>query len=123
MYLRNRHKTSDYKNYQREIYEDLRGVDWPFEDEPVSFHIEAGFSTRAADIDNVLKPLLDTFQNIYDNFNDNKVYYVEAQKAIVPKGQEYLWIRVNRYVDGLLHRETTASEVPGLEEDEINRSK
>lgn len=95
MYLRNRHKTAAYKNYQMEIRDELRGIEWPFGTTPVAFDIDAGFSTRAADIDNVLKPLLDTFQGIYDEFNDNKVWRLEATKYIVPKGREFLRVRIH----------------------------
>ena len=78
------------------------GYEWPYADQQVSFHIEAGLSARQADIDNVIKPLLDTFQSIYHEFNDNKVYYVEAHKKIVPKGDEYIWVRVRDYDAGIL---------------------
>ena len=77
-----------------EIKDELRGVEWPFNDNPVAFFVEAAFSSRLADLDNVIKPLLDTFQSIYEEFNDNKVYYVELQKRIVPKGEEYIKVRV-----------------------------
>ena len=90
-------KTSEYEAYQQEVRDEMLGIEWPFSNEQVAFHVEAGLSARQADIDNVLKPLLDTFQGIYEEFNDNKVYYIEANKAIVPKGDEYLWIRIRRY--------------------------
>ena len=77
-----------------EILDELKGTEWPFGNSPVNFDIDAGFSTRAADIDNVLKPLLDTFQSIYDDFNDNKVYGLTATKYIVPKGKEFLVVRI-----------------------------
>lgn len=95
MYLRNRHKTAAYKNYQMEIRDELMGVEWPFGTNPVKFDIDAGFSTRAADIDNILKPLLDTFQSIYEDFNDNKVYELIATKYIVSKGDEFLRVRIS----------------------------
>ena len=94
-------KTKDYLDYQMEIKDELMGYEWPYADEQVSFHIEAGLSARQADIDNVIKPLLDTFQSIYHEFNDNKVYYVQAHKKIVPKGDEYIWVRVGRYDSSL----------------------
>lgn len=78
-----------------EILDELKGIDWPFGTSPVSFDIDAGFSTRAADIDNVLKPLLDTFQSVYDDFNDNRVYELKATKYIVPKGKEFLLVRIS----------------------------
>lgn len=95
MYLRNRHKTADYKNYQMEIRDELLGVEWPFGSSPVRFEIDAGFSTRAADIDNVMKPLLDTFQAVFEDFNDNKVYEIVGNKFIVPKKEEFLVVRIS----------------------------
>ena len=92
--MRNKHKTADYLAYQNEIRDELMGTAWPFGAEQVSFFVEAGVSTRAADLDNTIKPLLDTFQNIFDEFNDNKVYHIELDKTIVPKGEEFLSVRI-----------------------------
>ena len=94
-------KTKDYEAYQTEMLDELIGVEWPFENDFVSFTVEAGLSARQADLDNILKPLLDTFQGIFSEFNDNKVYHIQANKKIVPKGEEYLWIRVKRYEEGI----------------------
>jgi len=85
-----------YIDYQNELRDEIRGVEWPFGDEQVTFYIVAGFSNRAADIDNVIKPLLDTYQGIFEEFNDNKVYHAELHKTIVPKGREFLYVRVGR---------------------------
>ena len=70
------------------------GTSWPFGDSMVSFDVVAGLSNRAADLDNVIKPVLDTFQSIYEEFNDNKVYEIHLTKEIVPKGDEYLEVSV-----------------------------
>ena len=70
------------------------GQQWPFSNVPLHWEVEAGLSARQADLDNLFKPLLDTFQVIYDEFNDNKVYGISAKKCIVPKGQEYFSIRI-----------------------------
>ena len=63
------------------------------------FLVTAGLSNRGADIDNVIKPLLDTFQSIYEDFNDNKVYGIYLMKDIVPKGEEYLDVSVRKVND------------------------
>lgn len=86
-------------------------IQWPFGKDEVSFHVEVGLSSRAADLDNTIKPLLDTFQGIFDEFNDNKVNYIELHKEIVPKGAEYLWIRVREYNAGIYPREGD-TEIP-----------
>ena len=87
-------KSPEYVAYQNEIRADLIGTAWPFKTDPVSFLVNAGLSNRGADIDNVIKPILDTYQGIFEEFNDNKVYYVELHKEIVKKGEEFLRIRV-----------------------------
>ena len=77
------------------------GVDWPFGSDKVIFLVVAGLSNRGADIDNVIKPLLDTFQSMYEDFNDNKVYGVYLLKDIVPKGEEYLDVTIRKLDDGV----------------------
>lgn len=95
MYWRGkRNKTAEYVAYQNEIRDQLMDVSWPFASEFVCFEIEAAFSNRAADLDNIMKPILDTYQQTFEEFNDNKVYKINANKRIVGKGDEYLRVRV-----------------------------
>lgn len=89
-------KSAEYLAYQNEIRDELMGVDWPFGKDEVIFLVQAGLSNRGADIDNVIKPLLDTFQSLYEDFNDNKVYGVYLMKDIVPKGEEYLDVTIRK---------------------------
>ena len=112
-------KTSQYEAYQEEIREELKGLEWPFGTELVSFHVEAGLSARQADLDNIIKPLLDTLQGIYEDFNDNKVYYIELHKTIIPKGEEYLDLRVRGYTEGIYTGPESSQEQTGWEKDEI----
>lgn len=97
MFYRNKKKTREYVEYQHEIRDELMGTTWQFGDQPVEFDFTAGVSTRAADLDNVIKPLLDTYQNIYSEFNDNKVYKIKAHKEIVKKGDEFLRVTIRYY--------------------------
>ena len=76
MYYRGKNKTREYLDYQNEIRDELIGVEWPFKDHPVSFHVNVGLSSPLADLDNVFKPFFDTLQAIYADFNDKKVYYI-----------------------------------------------
>ena len=64
-----------------------------------TFTITAGLSNRGADLDNVMKPLFDTYQSIYSDFNDNKVYHIEAFKDIVKKGEEYIDVTIKEWKD------------------------
>ena len=84
-----------YLDYQNELRDEMQGKEWPFALDLVSFFIVAGFSNKGADLDNVLKPLFDTYQGIFEEFNDNKVYHTELHKTIMPKGKEFLYVRVS----------------------------
>ena len=90
-------KSTDYVAFQKQIADELLDIEWPFKDEQVSVIVDAGLSNRGADIDNVIKPILDTYQNVFEEFNDNKVYYIELHKHIVKKGEEFIRIRVSKY--------------------------
>ena len=59
-------KTPDYVAYQNEVRDDMMGTEWIFEDSQVAFEITVGLSNRGADIDNIIKPLLDTYQGIFN---------------------------------------------------------
>lgn len=55
--------------------------------------VEAAFSNKAGDLDNVFKPMLDSMVgSMDDDFDDKQVYEITARKRIVKKGQEYLHI-------------------------------
>lgn len=48
-----------------------------------------GFSSKAADIDNPCKPLIDLAQKKY-GFNDKMVFELNVRKCIVKKGEEFI---------------------------------
>ena len=85
-----RYKTPEYKQYERDVCLLL----------PKKITItnklflEFGFSSRASDIDNPIKNLLDILQKKY-KFNDNKIYSLHIEKEIVKIGDEYIkfWFR------------------------------
>ena len=87
-------KSADYVAFQNEIRDQLMGTEWKFGTDQVIVKVTAGFSNRGADLDNCIKPILDTYQNIYKEFNDNKVYKIELNKDIVQKGDEYLDVEI-----------------------------
>ena len=98
MFYRNKNKTTDYRNYQNEIRDELilDQAAWPFGVDNVEFQIHVGLSSKLADLDNVLKPLFDTYQSIYDEFNDKSVYKITATKELVAKGEEFLDVTVRK---------------------------
>ena len=93
------YKTADYLKYQYDIRDCLLGCEWPFGNHEVLFIVTAGVSNRNFDLDNIIKPLLDTYQSIYEDFNDNKVVGITLLKDIVPKGEEYLDVYIERTAD------------------------
>ena len=116
-------KQRQYIEYQNELRDEVRGVAWPFGDDQVYFYIVAGFSNRGADLDNVIKPLFDTYQGIFEEFNDNKVYYAELHKTIVAKGKEFLYVRVGRVdPDKIQEGSTHAKEAGKLFKTETNQT-
>ena len=95
-------KQLKYIQYQNELRAQLLGVAWPFEDSDLlEFKIIAGVSNKMADLDNVVKPLLDTYQYIFKKFNDNKVYHITLDKHITDKGKEYLYVKVEKWIASL----------------------
>ena len=89
------YKTANYKQFQDDVYDYLMGTEWPFADKPVKFLVYAGMSSKAADLDNIIKPLLDTYQNIYEEFNDKKVQAIFLSRSNVKRGGEYLRVHVS----------------------------
>ena len=86
-----RFKSNDYKNYEKKILfmlpaklniPDMMRIEFVF-----------GFSSKASDLDNPVKMILDIMQKKY-SFNDSSVWEMEIQKKIVPKGQEYMKINI-----------------------------
>lgn len=75
------------------------GTPWPFGSGRVTFYVTAQFSNKGADLDNCIKPLLDTFQSIYEEFNDKEVYHIELEKRLGKRGAEYIAVRIEPYVE------------------------
>ena len=51
-------------------------------------HLKIGVS-RGFDIDNAVKPFIDILQP-YFNFNDNRISYLQVEKDVIKKGEEYI---------------------------------
>lgn len=86
-----RYKSDKYNAYEMEML--LRLPPGKLPNPPYRVHYEFGFSNRLADFDNPCKPLGDILQKKY-GFNDNEIYEAHIRKVIVPKGQEYVKVRV-----------------------------
>lgn len=86
-----RYKTPEYKQYERDVLLLLPKIAIP--DGELSLYIQAGFSSKNADIDNIAKPFIDILQKKY-KFNDSRIFRLTLQKEIVPKGKEYIYFRI-----------------------------
>ena len=98
MFYRAKQMTREYREYREFIYEDIDNrKKWPFKPEDhLDFDVKVGFSSKLADVDNCIKPLLDTFQYMFD-FNDRYVFKVTIEKEYVKKGEEYFDVTVTEY--------------------------
>jgi Holliday junction resolvase RusA-like endonuclease len=82
-----RFKTQDYKTYEAEMFYLLPAK--IVMGEKVKLSITFGFSNKASDIDNPVKPFIDILQKRF-GFNDKTIYKLEVEKKIVKKGSEYI---------------------------------
>ena len=87
-------KSKVYNEFQKKVFEQLDFIKWPHEeDKALDVIVHFFFSNRQSDVDNGIKPLLDTLSTYY-KWNDNKVYTIAASKNIVPKGKEGIHVTI-----------------------------
>ncbi len=85
--------TKEYRQFKADVKELMGGEYGVHKKDQLKLTLIAGFSNRASDLDNAFKPILDSMQLCMD-FDDKQVYEIQALKAIVPKGEEYLYIKL-----------------------------
>ena len=89
-----RFKTPIYKSYEKELLLILPNLTIPEGD--LEIIITFGFSSKASDWDNPIKPFQDILQKRY-GFNDSRVYKATIIKDIVKKGKEYIKFNIVNY--------------------------
>tara|TARA_R100001244_G_scaffold120472_1_gene90075 strand:- start:202 stop:522 length:321 start_codon:yes stop_codon:yes gene_type:complete len=82
-----RFKTPTYKKYEKELLLLLPKLTIP--EGNLAIIITFGFSSKASDWDNPIKPFQDILQKRY-KFNDSRVYKATVTKEIVKKGKEFI---------------------------------
>jgi Holliday junction resolvase RusA-like endonuclease len=92
-FMGRKRKTAKYRNYEIKLPKLLPKLRIP-RTGPLSLCIRVGYSNRASDIDNCLKPFIDVLQKHY-GFNDNRIYYLEVTKVKTDKGEEYISFKLN----------------------------
>lgn len=87
-----RFKTSHYKTFEREVLM-LLPNDLVIPSGNLKITLRWGFSTKASDWDNPIKPFQDILQKKYD-FNDNRVFEAVVKKEVVKKGNEFIYFKI-----------------------------
>ena len=82
-----RFRTKEYDIYEMQVKRLLPKFEIPKGNLSIKYVV--GYSNKASDIDNCIKPFQDILSKFYE-FNDNLIYHVEIDKVIVPKGAEFI---------------------------------
>lgn len=82
-----RFKTNDYKFYEIAVLKILPSFSVP--EGRLKLSLTFGFSSKASDTDNPVKCFQDILSKKYD-FDDKRIYHIEAKKVNVKKGQEFI---------------------------------
>lgn len=88
-----RFKTDKYKSFEKQMLMMLPPLEIDFKAQ-LKVDLTFGFSSRASDIDNGLKPVLDCLQKKY-GINDNKIYALNVKKEITKRGSEFIKLQIN----------------------------
>lgn len=89
-----RFKTEKYKSFEKLVLLSLQKMKIP--DGELTVRFTFGFSNKASDLDNPVKPLMDCLQKKY-GFNDSRVYKLIVEKQIVPKGKEFFSFTISKF--------------------------
>lgn len=88
-----RFRSNAYKKFQNDMMLMLPPLKISFK-KRLKVDLVFGFSSKAADIDNPIKPLLDILQKKY-GFNDNQIYQMNVVKEITKKSEEFIKLQIN----------------------------
>lgn len=80
-------KTAKYVKYERDMLILLPNL--PHIEPPYRLNIVVGFSNKASDLDNILKPFIDILQKKY-KINDKYIEILHVEKQIVTKKNEFI---------------------------------
>ena len=95
-FMSKKRDTPKYKAFRGDINEVLGNTNYKVDPKAhLKLTLVAGFSNKAADLDNSFKPLLDAMQTSM-GFDDKQVYEIEAYKDVVKRGEEYLMIKLEQ---------------------------
>ena len=90
-----RFKTPKYKSYEREALLKLKPMS--VKGDKLCLLLRFGLSSKNADIDNPVKPVLDILQKKY-GFNDRQIYRLTIEKEDVLKGKEFIEFTFSEFI-------------------------
>jgi Holliday junction resolvase RusA-like endonuclease len=90
-----RFKTPLYKAYETKMLLMLPKNIGKIPDQ-IEVNITFGFSNKASDIDNGVKPFLDILQKKY-RFNDSQIYRLNIHKVLTDKGLDFIEFEIKKY--------------------------
>jgi Holliday junction resolvase RusA-like endonuclease len=90
-----RFKTPIYKAYETKMLLMLPKSIGKIPDQ-IEVNITFGFSNKASDIDNGVKPFLDILQKKY-RFNDSQIYRLNIHKVLTDKGLDFIEFEIKKY--------------------------
>ena len=98
-YAKFKKDTKEYRAFKSEIFALLGGIKYDIKStDKFKLSLVVGFSNSLSDLDNSFKPLLDSMQ-LSMGFDDKQIFEVEALKDKVPKGSEYIMVRLEKITD------------------------
>lgn len=87
-----RFKTQEYGIYEKEVSYLLPRLKVP--PGRLLLRLTVGFSNKASDLDNMVKPFVDILQKKY-GFNDKQIYGMDLWKEDVKKGEEFIEFEIS----------------------------
>ena len=103
-YAKNKRDTVKYRQYKGNIKDLIGSDDYNVApDAKLKLTLVSGVGSKAADLDNTLKPLLDAMQ-LAMGFDDKQVYAIEAYKNVVSRKNVHLMILLEQKHDNWFNR-------------------
>ena len=105
MYGPRKYKTAAYKAYQLALFNALKRHRFAVhKDDKYQLDLLVGYQRITSDLDNALKPLLDSMQNVL-SFDDKQIYEIHTVKNLVKaKESPYLCVRLTKITDNMVKR-------------------
>jgi len=98
-YAKFKKDTAEYREFKSDIYSLLGEQEYDFDKyDKFKLSLVVGFSSSLSDLDNSIKPLLDSMQ-LAMGFDDRQIFEIETLKDKVSKGEEYIMVRLEKITD------------------------